>query len=127
MKNTGDVAGKDTVQLYLTSPYTDYDKKNGIEKAAVSLVAYGKTGILQPGESETVTLEVAAEEIGAYDSTYANADGTEGAYMLDQGDYIFSVRSDAHTVLDDISYKVDEQYFYTADNKRSSDDQQAYN
>lgn len=127
VKNTGDVAGKDTVQLYLTSPYTDYDKKNGIEKAAVSLVAYGKTGILQPGESETVTLEVAAEEIGAYDSTYANADGTEGAYMLDQGDYIFSVRSDSHTVLDEISYKVDEQYFYTADNKRSSDDQQAYN
>ena len=124
--NTGDVAGKETVQLYLTAPYTEYDKGHGVEKSAITLIGYGKTGEIQPGESETVTVEAAVEDFASYDSTYDNSDGTNGAYMLDQGDYIFSVRSDAHTALDEVTAKLDSNYFYSGENKRSSDDQQAF-
>ncbi len=56
--NTGAVAGKKTVQVYAQKPYTEYDKQNGIEKAAVELAGYGKTAILQPGESEVVKVNV---------------------------------------------------------------------
>lgn len=55
VKNTGDVAGKDVVEVYLQSPYTEYDKTNGVEKSAVELAAYAKTGLLVPGGNETVT------------------------------------------------------------------------
>lgn len=125
--NTGDSAGKETVQLYATVPYTDYDKANGIEKAAVSLMGYAKTGELGPGESETVTVEINAEDMASYDSGYDNGTDNNGAYMLDEGDYILSVRSDSHTELDAINVSLDETYFYSGDNKRSSDEQQAYN
>lgn len=54
--NTGDTAGKDVVELYAQSPYTDYDKRNAVEKASVNLVGYGKTSELKPGTSETVRI-----------------------------------------------------------------------
>ena len=54
--NTGNIAGKKTVQVYAQKPYTEYDKQNQIEKAAVELVGYNKTGILEPGASETLTV-----------------------------------------------------------------------
>ena len=125
--NTGSVAGKEPVQLYVTAPYTEYDKANGIEKAAVALIGYGKTGLLQPGEKETVKIEVPVENFASYDSTYDNGNGTKGAYLLDQGDYVFSVRSDAHTVLDEVTVSLGADYHYSGDQKRASDDQQAYN
>lgn len=125
--NTGDYAGKTPVQLYVTAPYTDYDKENGVEKAAVSLLNYEKTELLEPGDSEVVTIEFSMEEVASYDSSYANADGTYGSYMLDAGDYVFSIRSDAHTALDEISVALDEQYFYSGDQKRSSDEVAATN
>ena len=124
--NTGDVAGKEAVQLYMTAPYTEYDKEHGVEKSAVTLIGYAKTGEIQPGESETVTVEATVEDFASYDSSYDNGDGTKGAYMLDQGEYRFSVRSDAHTSLDEVTAKLDSDYFYSGENKRSSDDQQAY-
>lgn len=125
--NTGDTVGKTPVQLYLTAPYTDYDKENGIEKAAVSLVNYEKTDTLEPGESEVLTIDISMENLASYDTAYANADGTNGSYMLDAGDYVFSVRSDAHTVLDEVQLTLNEQYFFSGEQKRSSDEVAATN
>ena len=125
--NTGDVAGKEVVQLYVTVPYTDYDKENLVEKSEVTLVAYDKTDVLEPGESEIITIEFNVEDIASYDSSCDNGDGTYGAYMLDEGEYVFSVRSDAHTELDSVSAVLEEQYFFSGENGRSSDEQTAYN
>ncbi|OZG65216.1 glycoside hydrolase family 3 protein [Bifidobacterium eulemuris] len=94
--NTGDVAGKDVVQLYMQSPYTDYDKANGIEKSAVELVGYAKTDTLEPGESQTVTVTVAKESMKAYD-----ADGA-GTYIVDADDYYFAAGTDAHAALNNV-------------------------
>ena len=56
--NAGDRAGKDVVQVYMQSPYTDYDRTNGVEKSAVELVGFAKTALLEPDKSETVTVTV---------------------------------------------------------------------
>lgn len=127
VENTGSVTGKDAVEVYVTAPYTDYDKENGVEKSEVSLVGYAKTGDIEPGEKETVNVTFKVEDIASYDSSCDNSDGTKGAYMLDEGDYTFSVRSDAHTVYDEVTVNVSEQHFYSGDAKRSSDDQAASN
>lgn len=125
--NTGSVAGKDVVQLYLTSPYTDYDKANGVEKSAVSLIAYDKTDILQPGQSQTLELTIKTEEMASYDMRHDNGDGTTGCYMLDAGEYILSIRANSHEVYGETTVKLSEQHFYCGENKRSTDDQAAYN
>ena len=93
--NTGDRAGKDVVQLYYTAPYITGE----IEKSSVELAAFAKTKELQPGESEEVTLIVPVEKMASYDAYDANHNGFAG-YELDAGDYIFTVRHDAHTVDD---------------------------
>ena len=93
--NTGDRAGKDVVQLYYTAPYIAGE----IEKSSVELAAFAKTKELQPGESEEVTLTVPVEKMASYDAYDANHNGFAG-YELDAGDYIFTVRHDAHTVDD---------------------------
>ena len=93
--NTGDRAGKDVVQLYYTAPYITGE----IEKSSVELGAFAKTKKLQPGESEEVTLTVPVEKMASYDAYDANHNGFAG-YELDAGDYIFTVRHDAHTVDD---------------------------
>lgn len=94
--NTGDRAGKDVVQLYYTAPYTAGE----IEKSSVELGAFAKTKELQPGESEEVTLTVSVSDMASYDAYDANHNGFTG-YELDAGDYIFTVRHDAHDVDDD--------------------------
>ena len=100
--NTGDVAGKDVVQLYVSAPYTDYDKEHKVEKAGVQLLDYEKTQELAPGESETVTITADAEYMASWDSTAANAVGTEGCYILDDGTYYFGVGNGAHEALNNI-------------------------
>ncbi|MDR1187557.1 MAG: glycoside hydrolase family 3 C-terminal domain-containing protein [Bifidobacteriaceae bacterium] len=125
--NTGSAAGKEVVQLYLTAPYTDYDITNGVEKAAVSLIGFAKTGLLEPGASETVTVEFDMEDIASYDATYDNGDGTNGAYMLDVGDYEFSIRADAHTAYESVTANLGDQHFFSGEDQRTSDDQAAYN
>ncbi len=93
--NTGAVAGKDVVELYATAPYT----KGGIEKAAANLVGFAKTKLLQPGESDVVTISFVAQDMASFDWNDANGNGFEG-YELESGDYIISARRDAHdTVL----------------------------
>ncbi len=91
--NTGDVAGKDVVQLYASQPYSEGDP----EKSAVVLAAYGKTDLLQPGESGTVTLSFSAYDLASWDNDYAH-DDTKGAYVLNDGTYTFTLRTDAHAV-----------------------------
>ncbi len=94
VKNTGSVAGKSVVQLYVEAPYTDYDEQYGVEKSTVNLVAFGKTQELAPGAEETVTLTFTQDDLTSYDDTNAKA------YILDEGDYIFTLRSDSHTVVE---------------------------
>ena len=94
--NTGDMAGKKTVQVYVQSPYTDYDKQNGVEKSAVSLVGFGKTAELAPGASETVSMTVNKRDIASYDTYGA------GTYILDAGDYYFTAATDAHNAVNNI-------------------------
>ena len=107
--NTGSVAGKNVVEVFYNPPYTN----GGIEKATANLVAFDKTDILEPGASQTLTISFKAEEMASYD-TYG-----EAAYVLEAGDYIISINSDSHTVLDSRVYNVPATIVY--DEGRSSD------
>ena len=100
--NTGDVAGKDVVQLYVSLPYTQYDVEHGVEKAAIQLLDFGKTDILEPGAKETVTIEADMDYMTSWDSTASNATGTSGCYILDDGDYYFTVGNGAHEALNNV-------------------------
>ncbi len=94
--NTGSVAGRETVQVYAQSPYTDYDKQYGVEKAAVNLVGFAKTALLEPGSSETVTVNVDKRDLASYDVHGA------GTYILDAGDHYLTVAADAHCAANNI-------------------------
>ena len=94
--NDGSVSGKNVVEVYMQSPYTDYDRKNLVEKSAVELCGFAKTGEIAPGESETVTIEIPKETLRAYDYTNAKT------YIVDDGTYYFAVGSDCHTALNNI-------------------------
>ncbi|MFT4157164.1 MAG: glycoside hydrolase family 3 N-terminal domain-containing protein [Microbacterium sp.] len=96
VENTGDRAGKDIVQVYLQSPYTEYDQQNGIEKASVELVGYAKTAELEPGAVETVSVEVPKESLRAYDAHGA------GTYIVDEGDYFLTAAENAHSAVNNI-------------------------
>lgn len=100
--NTGNVAGKDVVQLYVSAPYTEYDKEHGVEKSAVQLLDYGKTAELAPGASETVTIVADAEYMASWDSTAVNAVGTSGCYILDEGTYYFAVGNGSHEAVNNV-------------------------
>lgn len=115
--NTGSVPGKDVVEVYYNPPY----ENGGIEKSAVNLIAFEKTGILAPGASETITLSFNEEDMASYDTQ------NEKAYVLEKGDYIISINKDAHTVIDEQVYTVDDTVVYNADNKRSTDEIAATN
>ena len=96
VKNTGNMAGKEVVQVYFQSPYTDYDKQNKVEKASVELCGFGKTEILEPGASETVTVNVPRSELAAYDANGAKT------YILDAGDYYLTAAHDAHDAVNNV-------------------------
>ena len=99
--NTGSVySGKDVVQLYYNAPYTDLDIENKVEKPVANLIAFDKTKELAPGESQTLTLSFAKEDMASYCYTHANPDGTIGCYMLEAGDYEITLRNNSHDVLD---------------------------
>lgn len=107
--NTGSVAGKNVVEVFFNPPYTN----GGIEKATANLVAFDKTDVLEPGASQTLTISFKAEDMASYD-TYGAA-----AYVLEAGDYVISINSDSHTVLDSRVYNVPETIVY--DEGRSTD------
>lgn len=94
--NTGDVAGKKTVQVYAQKPYTEYDKQNQIEKAAVELAGYDKTALLQPGESEVVTVTVPEYFLTSYDAL------NTGVYILSEGTHYLTVADNAHEAANNI-------------------------
>jgi beta-glucosidase len=100
--NTGDVAGKDAVQLYVSVPYTDYDVEHNVEKAGIQLLDYAKTDVIQPGESVEVEIVADAQYMASWDSTSDNATGTQGCYILDAGTYYFSVGNGAHEALNNV-------------------------
>lgn len=93
VKNTGNVPGKDVVQVYYSAPYFT----GGIEKSAVTLVGFAKTDILQPGEAQVVTVSFPAQEMASFDEFDVNGNGFTG-YELEAGDYTISLRTDSHTV-----------------------------
>ena len=115
--NTGDVAGKDVVEVYYEPPYTN----GGIEKSSANLIEFAKTDLLQPGESQTVTVTFSIEDMASYDENNAKA------YVLEKGDYVISINSDSHTVLDQKTYTADKDVVYKGENKRASDDTAATN
>lgn len=96
--NTGDIAGKTPVQIYGQAPYTE----GGLEKTAVQLLNYAKSGVIEPGASETVPVEVDLQYIASYDNTYENEDGTKGTYILDPGTYYFAAGNGAHLALNNM-------------------------
>ncbi|MBR1813231.1 MAG: glycoside hydrolase family 3 protein [Lachnospiraceae bacterium] len=102
VKNTGDIAGKTPVQIYVQVPYTEYDRENLVEKSAVQLVGFGKTKLLAPGEEETVTVRVDKYLLASYDS---HAHDQKGGYTLEAGSYFFATGNGAHEALNNILAK----------------------
>ncbi|MFK4790334.1 glycoside hydrolase family 3 C-terminal domain-containing protein [Microbacterium sp. ZW T5_56] len=118
--NTGAIAGRDVVQLYYSAPYTP----GGIEKPEVLLGGFAKTGTIEPGASEQVTIEIAVEDMASYD--YLD----KQAYVLEAGDYELSVRSDSHTVAagtQPFTYAVASDVVYAGDDHRASDETEVTN
>ncbi|NLC17242.1 MAG: beta-glucosidase, partial [Clostridiales bacterium] len=101
--NTGSVAGKDVVQLYVTPPYIE----GGIEKSHVVLAGFAKTGIIQPGASETVTVEIDPYYFASYDYNDKNQNGFKG-YELESGKYIIRLCANAHEQIDSFEATVQE-------------------
>lgn len=117
VKNTGKVAGKDVAQVYVTAPY----ENGGVEKSFVELEGFAKTGMLEPGKTEKVTVSFDVEDMAAYD--YIN----QGCYVLEKGTYEIKLMNNAHDVLDSFTYDVEDTIVYNEDNARSSDKTAAVN
>lgn len=94
--NTGNTAGRSVVEVYGQSPYGDYEKQNNVEKSAVVLVGFAKTGELEPGASESVSITVEQYLLASYDYKKAKS------YVLSAGDYYLAVGDDAHDALNNI-------------------------
>lgn len=109
--NTGAVSGKDVVEIYYNPPYTN----GGIEKASANLVAFAKTSLLEPGESETLTLTFRVQDMASYDEL------GYGCYVLEEGDYIISLNNDSHDIVASEVYTVANEIIYDEDNPREGD------
>ncbi|MDF2903614.1 MAG: hypothetical protein K0S25_1252 [Bacillus sp. (in: firmicutes)] len=116
--NTGSAEGKEVVQLYYSAPYT-----GKIEKSSVDLVAFGKTDVIKPGESETVTLTFKVEDMASYDSNKEYSD--TGSYVLEEGEYKLMLMSNSHEKIADVASKNLSEVVY--DSARSTDKQVAVN
>ena len=103
--NTGDAAGKDVVELYFTAPYIP----GGIEKSAIELAAYDKTGLLAPGESETLRLSFPVRDMSSYDMV------ENQAYVLDAGTYEIKLGRNVHDIVETQTYEVPETVIYDTD------------
>ncbi|MCR5415778.1 MAG: glycoside hydrolase family 3 C-terminal domain-containing protein [Pseudobutyrivibrio sp.] len=117
VKNTGDVAGKDVVEIYYSAPYTP----GGIEKSEVVLGGFTKTDELKPGQSTQVEVSFNVDDMSSYDYTGVKAKG--GAYVLEAGDYDIRLQSDSHNVIAQETITIDSDKIYndSADGKRDSD------
>ena len=134
--NTGSVAGKDVVELYYSAPY--YSDGSAIQKPSVVLGGFAKTPLIEPGETESVTIELAVEDMASYDDRCYYSEN--GSYVLEGGDYVISLRRDSHTVVDEYTYQIDGSIVFNEESastgveqgaryvgKRSSDEQIATN
>lgn len=117
VKNTGKVAGKDVAQVYVTAPY----ENGGVEKSFVELEGFAKTGMLEPGKTEKVTVSFDVEDMAAYD--YIN----QGCYVLEKGTYEIKLMNNAHDVLDSFTYDVEDTIVYDENHARSTDQTAALN
>ena len=114
VKNVGTVPGKSVVQLYAQTPYDTYEIEHKVEKSAIALVGFGKTALLDPGASETVTVTVDKYLLASYDMT---ANKGEGGYILSGGDYYLAIGDDAHDALNNVLAALG----YTAENGMTAD------
>ena len=126
VKNTGNVAGKEVVQLYYTAPYTE----GGIEKASTVLGDFAKTKTLQPEETDTVTVSIDKEDMASYDYNDKNHNNFKG-YELEKGTYTLQIKENSHTVSTDANGK-EISYSFTVDEtkqyrQRSSDKSEVTN
>ncbi len=96
VKNDGKVAGKDVVEVFLQKPYTEYNVENGIEASAVELVGYKKTPLIDPGDTENITLIVDDRQFASYDAN------TSKTYVLTPGDYYLGIGNGAHDAVNNI-------------------------
>ena len=120
VKNEGSVAGKDVVELYYNAPY--YAEGSGIQKADVVLGAFAKTGIIEPNESEEVTLELPVSDFASYDDgCYYSSDGS---WVIEKGDYTLSLRKNSHEVVDnnEFTYTVEDTIVFNDDSQKTSAD-----
>ena len=118
VKNTGEVPGKDVIQIYYNPPYT-----GNIEKSVVNLVEFKKTNEIEPGDIEVYSLSFGIEDMASYDAE------NYGAYVLEQGDYELMLMDSAHTLVDSVTYSISDDIIYNDENagSRSSDLQAATN
>ena len=110
VKNTGNVDGKQVVQLYAEAPYTS----GGIEKAYKVLVGFAKTDLLKPGREQTVKITVDPYYFASFDSHDKNANGFFG-YELEKGNYVFHVGTDAHHDFDTFTKQLSDDYRFDKD------------
>lgn len=96
VENIDGPAGKDVVQVYAQTPYSEYDKENGVEKSAVQLMDFAKTKLLAKGEKDTLTLDIDMQNLASYDYTTAKT------YVLAEGDYYFSIGNGSHEAINNI-------------------------
>lgn len=111
VKNTGKYSGKEVVEVYYNPPYIN----GGAEKSTSNIITYGKTKLLEPGESQTLTMSFDIQEMASYD-TY-----NEGCYVLDEGTYKISIRKDSHNIISEQEYKVPSKIVYNESNPRKGD------
>ncbi len=114
VKNTGEVAGKDVIQLYTHAPYN----KGGVEKSYYALTDFQKTNIIEPGEEKAYKLEFSFRDMASWSTQ-------KGYYVLEKGDYEFSIRENVwdlavtavngrentktYTLKDDVEFKTSYQ------------------
>lgn len=112
--NTGSVAGKDVVQLYYTAPYYGTEQDPGIEKAHVVLGGFEKTKLLQPGETQRLTITMDADDMASYDYSDANHNGFKG-YELEAGKYVLRIMRNSHEEVANVSCTLAETIKYPSD------------
>ena len=99
VSNTGEVAGKHAVEIYASGTYTDYDKDHHVEKSAIQLAGFTKTGNIAPGAHQDVEVVVHKRDLASYD-----VEG-KGTFILD-GDYHFTVGKNAHDANNNVLTKL---------------------
>lgn len=119
--NTGNVPGKEVVQMYADPPYTTFDEQMKIEKPTATLVAFAKTETIEPQATKTVTLTFDKDELASYCYTRDNGDGTTGCYFLEAGEYSFTLRANSHDVIEERVWTNNDDIWYDNDNVRPAE------